>query len=87
MGRSESRVELPSAKFSHKNKNPVVTVTQNGTGISKVMNPIQPHTSTVDAILTYLCYLVILIVGYVNDFIRPETSREKHRAVRNNFFL
>jgi len=40
-----------------------------------------PRRFKLDAFFTYICYLVILTVGYVNDFIRPETSREKHRSV------
>lgn len=34
-----------------------------------------------DAFCTYLCYAVLVLVGYVNDFVRPRTAKEKHRDV------
>ena len=34
------------------------------------------------AIFTYLCYAVLILVGYINDLIRPRTSKEKQREVR-----
>ncbi len=38
-----------------------------------------------DAFCTYLCYAVLVIVGYVNDLVRPRTANEKHRDVRQLF--
>lgn len=35
-----------------------------------------------DAFCTYLCYAVLVLVGYVNDLLRPRTATEKHREVR-----
>lgn len=36
-----------------------------------------------DAFCTYLCYAVLVLVGYVNDLVRPRTAKEKHRDVRH----
>ena len=37
--------------------------------------------SLIDAFFTYLCYAVLVLVGYMNDFIRPITTQEKNRPV------
>lgn len=34
-----------------------------------------------DAFCTYVCYAFLVIVGYVNDIIRPRTTLEKNREV------
>ena len=34
------------------------------------------------AILTYFGYAVLVLVGYINDIVRPRISKEKHREVR-----
>jgi serine palmitoyltransferase len=36
--------------------------------------------SLLDAIYTYLCYTFLILVGYVNDLIRPRAAKEKNRA-------
>jgi len=36
--------------------------------------------SLIDAIYTYLCYVVLLLVGYANDVLRPRASTEQYRA-------
>ncbi|CAG7818410.1 unnamed protein product, partial [Allacma fusca] len=42
--------------------------------------------SFVDAFFTYLCYAVLVIVGYFNDFIRPRTSQERNRVGYNPLY-
>lgn len=38
--------------------------------------------SLLDALYTYLCYSFLVIVGYINDLLRPRESTEKFRSVR-----
>lgn len=65
---------------------------QNGTeenGVKKVRKfagESFEEASLWDAFCTYLCYAVLVIVGYVNDFIRPRTTLEKNREVYNFYF-
>jgi hypothetical protein len=40
--------------------------------------------SLLDALYTYLCYTVLVLVGYVNDILRPRASTEKFRMVWEN---
>ena len=34
-----------------------------------------------DAFCTYLCYAVLVLVGYANDIIRPTASKERNREI------
>jgi len=37
------------------------------------------------ALYTYICYAVLVLAGYANDFIRPRESQEKNRPVCSYF--
>ncbi|CAG7727542.1 unnamed protein product, partial [Allacma fusca] len=36
--------------------------------------------SFIDAFYTYMCYAVLVIVGYINDLVRPRASVERNRV-------
>lgn len=39
-----------------------------------------------DAFCTYMCYFVLVVVGYANDIIRPLAEKEKNRNVSLQHF-
>ena len=64
----------------HKNVEETTKKKLSRSNIKKIQEENEP-CSLIDAFFTYLCYAVLVLVGYMNDFIRPITTQEKNRPV------